>query len=233
MTKVTILVPAYNEEKTIIPILQRVNEQAVPGVSFEIIVVDDGSKDSTAKLLEENPRLYTRFIKMPVNGGKGAAVKAGLAAASGDYVLFQDADFEYDPADYARLLMPVLRFSADIVMGSRIAAPPCTRVAYFWHKVGNRLITFMFNVMNNTTFTDVYTCYLVFRRSLVKPEELRTLGWEQQAEILSLSVRRGRVYYEVPISYYGRTYDEGKKIRAVHVLAVIKTIIGQRLFGRQ
>jgi glycosyltransferase involved in cell wall biosynthesis len=214
-------------------LIQRVNEQVVPGVSFEIIVVDDGSKDSTARLLEENPRLYTRFIKMPVNGGKGAAVKAGLAAASGDYVLFQDADFEYDPADYARLLMPVLRFSADIVMGSRIAAPPCTRVAYFWHKVGNRLITFMFNVMNNTTFTDVYTCYLVFRRSLVKPEELRTLGWEQQAEILSLSVRRGRVYYEVPISYYGRTYDEGKKIRAVHVLAVIKTIVGQRLFGRQ
>src|SRR5208283_3798758 len=119
-----------------------------------------------------------------------------------------------------------------IVMGSRIAAPPCTRVAYFWHKVGNRLITFMFNVMNNTTFTDVYTCYLVFRRSLVKPEELKTLGWEQQAEILSLAVRRGRVYYEVPISYYGRTYDEGKKIRAVHVLAVIKTIVGQRLFGR-
>jgi glycosyltransferase involved in cell wall biosynthesis len=233
MTKVTILVPAYNEEKTIIQILQRVNEQVVPGVSFEIIVVDDGSKDSTAKLLEQNPQLYAQFIRMPANGGKGAAVKAGLAAAGGDYILFQDADFEYDPADYARLLMPVLRFSADVVMGSRIAAPPCTRVAYFWHKVGNRLITFVFNVMNNTTFTDVYTCYLVFRRSLMKPEELRTLGWEQQAEILSLAVRRGRVYYEVPISYYGRTYDEGKKIRARHVLAVIKTIIGQRLFGRK
>jgi glycosyltransferase involved in cell wall biosynthesis len=231
MTKVTILVPAYNEEKTIIPILQRVNEQVVPGVSFEIIVVDDGSKDSTASLLEQNPQLYTRFIKMPKNGGKGAAVKAGLAAAGGEYILFQDADFEYDPADYARLLMPVLRFSADIVIGSRIAAPPCTRVAYFWHKIGNRLLTFVFNILNNTTFTDVYTCYFLFRRSLVKPEELKTFGWEQQAEILSLAVRRSRVYYEVPISYYGRTYDEGKKIRAHHILAVVKTIFVRRLFG--
>jgi glycosyltransferase involved in cell wall biosynthesis len=166
MTKVTILVPAYNEEKTIIEVLQRVNEQAVSGVTFEIIVVDDGSKDATVSLLERNPTLYTRLIKMPRNGGKGAAVKAGLAAASGEYILFQDADFEYDPADYAKLLMPVLRFSADIVIGSRIAAPPCTRVAYFWHKVGNRFLTLIFNLLNNTTFTDIYTCYLIFRRSL-------------------------------------------------------------------
>lgn len=231
MTKVTILVPAYNEEKTIIPVLQRVNEQVVPGVSFEIIVVDDGSKDATVKLLEQNPKLYTRLIRMPKNGGKGAAVKAGLAVATGDYILFQDADLEYDPADYAKLLMPVLRFSADVVIGSRIAAPPCTRVAYFWHKVGNRMLTLAFNVLNNTTFTDIYTCYLVFRRSLIKPEELKTRGWEQQAEILSLAVRRGKVYYEVPVSYYGRTYEEGKKIRAHHVIAVVKTIFVRRFIG--
>jgi len=232
MTKVSILVPAYNEEKTILEVLHRVNEQAVPGVSFEIIVVDDGSRDATVKLLEQNPKLYTRLIKMPRNGGKGAAVKAGLAAATGEYVLFQDADLEYDPADYARLLMPVTRFSADVVMGSRIAAPPCTRVAYFWHKVGNRFLTFTFNVINNTTFTDIYTCYLVFRRSLVKPEELKTMGWEQQAELLTLAVKRGKVYYEVPISYYGRSYAEGKKIRAHHVVSVITTIITRGLFAR-
>lgn len=232
MTKVTILVPAYNEEKTIIQVLQRVNEQAVPGISFEIVVVDDGSKDATVKLLEQNPKLYTRLIKLPRNGGKGAAVKAGLAAATGEYILFQDADLEYDPADYARLLMPVMRFSADVIIGSRIAAPPCTRVAYFWHKFGNRFITLLFNVINNTTFTDIYTCYLIFRRSLVRPEDLKTVGWEQQAEILTLAVKRSKVYYEVPICYYGRTYEEGKKIRAHHMVAVIATIILRGLFAR-
>ena len=232
MTKVTILVPAYNEEKTILQILARVNEQVVPGVYFEILVVDDGSKDSTVALLEKNPKLYTRLVKMPKNGGKGAAVKAGLAAATGEYILFQDADLEYDPSDYAKLMMPVTRFSADIVIGSRIAAPPCTRVAYFWHKVGNRVLTFAFNILNNTTFTDIYSCYLMFRRSLIDPQELRTLGWEQQAEILTLAVKRSRVYYEVPICYFGRTYEEGKKIRAHHIVAVIRTIIARGLFGR-
>ena len=232
MTKVTILVAAYNEEKTIIQVLQRVNEQVVPGVSFEIIVVDDGSNDATVKLLEQNPKLCTRLVKMPSNGGKGAAVKAGLAVATGEYILFQDADLEYDPADYAKLLMPVTRFSADIIMGSRIASPPCTHVAYFWHKIGNRFITLLFNVINNTTFTDIYTCYLIFRRSLVKPEELKTSGWEQQAEILTLAVKRSKVYYEVPICYYGRTYEEGKKIRAHHMVAVIRTIVSRGLFGR-
>jgi len=232
MTKVTILVPAYNEEKTIIQVLQRVNEQVVPGVSFEIIVVDDGSNDATVTLLEQNPKLYSRLVKMPSNGGKGAAVKAGLAVATGEYILFQDADLEYDPADYAKLLMPVTRFSADVIIGSRIAAPPCTRVAYFWHKIGNRFITLLFNVINNTTFTDIYTGYLIFRRSLVKPEELRTAGWEQQAEILTLAVKRSTVYYEVPICYYGRTYEEGKKIRAHHMVAVIATIISRGLLAR-
>ena len=232
MTKVTILVAAYNEEKTIVQVLERVNEQVVPGVSFEIIVVDDGSNDATVTLLEQNPKLYTRLVKMPSNGGKGAAVKAGLAVATGEYILFQDADLEYDPADYAKLLMPVTRFSADVIMGSRIAAPPCTRVAYFWHKIGNRFITLLFNVINNTTFTDIYTCYLIFRRSLVKPEELKTSGWEQQAEILTLAVKRSKVYYEVPICYYGRTYEEGKKIRAHHMVAVIRTIASRGLFGR-
>ena len=232
MTKVTIVVAAYNEERSILEVLRRVNEQVVPEISFEIVVVDDGSNDGTAKLLEQNPKLYTRLVKRPRNGGKGAAVRDGLGAATGEYVLFQDADLEYDPADYGKLLMPVTRFSADIVMGSRIAAPPCTRVAYFWHKIGNRFITLLFNVMNNTTFTDIYTCYLVFRRSLVKTEELRTVGWEQQAEILTLAVKRSKVYYEVPICYYGRTYEEGKKIRARHMVAVVATIISRGLFAR-
>jgi glycosyltransferase involved in cell wall biosynthesis len=229
---VSIIIPAYNEEKTIVQVLEKVAEQRVDGVAFETIVIDDGSKDRTVKVLEKSPRLYTKLVKQLRNGGKGAAVRAGIAAASGDYILFQDADLEYDPADYGKLLMPIVKFSADIVMGSRIAAPPCTRVAYFWHKVGNRFLTFIFNVLNNTTFTDTYSCYLVYRKSLIRPEELKTNGWEQQAEILSLAVRRSRVYFEVPISYFGRTYDEGKKIRAHHMFAVIKTIIVERLRSR-
>jgi glycosyltransferase involved in cell wall biosynthesis len=227
---VSVIIPAYNEENTVLQVLQKVAEQRVDGVAFETIVIDDGSKDRTVELLEKNPRLYSKLVKQPRNGGKGAAVRAGLAAATGDYILFQDADLEYDPADYGKLLMPAVKFSADIVMGSRIAAPPCTRVAYYWHRVGNRFLTFVFNILNNTTFTDTYSCYLVYRRSLVRPEELKTSGWEQQAEILSLAVARSKIYYEVPISYFGRTYEEGKKIRAHHIIAVIQTIIACRLF---
>ena len=230
MTNVSILIPAYNEEATIIDLLQAVTAQSIDGVQFEVIVIDDGSKDRTAGLLEANPGLYTKFIKQPCNGGKGAAVKAGMKEATGDYILFQDADLEYDPADYKQLMLPVLRFDADVVMGSRFLAPKFVRVSYFWHKVGNYLITFAFNIFNNTTFTDVYSCYLMFRRTLVDPDRLQTEGWEQHAEILSKAIAAGKSFYEVPISYQGRTYEEGKKIRAHHAISVIWTIIRMRLF---
>ena len=230
MIELTVLVPAYNEEATILGILERVGEQKIDGVNIEVMVIDDGSTDRTAELLEQNPGLYTRLIKLPLNGGKGAAVKAGLKEATGDYVLFQDADLEYDPAEYEKLLRPALNFDADIVMGSRLVASPCTRVSYFWHKMGNRLITFVFNILNNTTFTDVYSCYLLFRRELVDPKNLRADGWEQQAEILVRAVAKAGGMFEVPISYYGRTYAEGKKIKAHHAIAVLWTIIKCRLF---
>ena len=230
MTKVSIIVPAYNEEATILRILGRVAAQQVDGVEFEVLVIDDGSTDRTVELLEQAPELYTKLIKRPRNGGKGAAVIAGLKEATGDYVLFQDADLEYDPAEYGKLLKPALEFGADIVMGSRLVASPCTRVSYFWHKLGNRLITFVFNILNNTTFTDVYSCYLLYRRDLVDPEDLVTEGWEQHAEILSRAVAKASSMYEVPISYYGRTYDEGKKIKARHAIAVVWTIVWRRLF---
>ena len=228
MLRLTIIVPAYNEEATIIPLLERVNAQSVSGVEFEILVVDDGSKDRTAALVEAHPHLCTKLVRQPRNQGKGAAVRAGLAQATGDYILFQDADLEYDPADYAKLLEPALRFDADIVMGSRLLAPAYTRVHYYWHKVGNRFITFAFNILNNTTFTDIYSCYLLYRRSLLRPEELISNGWEQHAEILARSYARARVCYEVPISYRGRTYDEGKKIRAHHTLSVLAMIVRAR-----
>ncbi|NQV99383.1 MAG: glycosyltransferase family 2 protein [Rhodospirillales bacterium] len=231
MTTVSVLIPAYNEESTILELLTKVNKVRITGVKFEILVIDDGSTDKTVALLESKPKLYTQLIKMPYNGGKGAAVKAGLRSATGDYILFQDADLEYDPADYPRLLIPVLKHQADVVMGSRFSAPDCLRVFYFWHKVGNYLITLIFNILNNTTFTDIYSCYLMFRRDLVDPDQLRTLGWDQHAEILSIATRRGRVIYEVPINYHGRTYEEGKKIRAYHVIAVVWTMFRMRIFG--
>jgi len=208
--KITVLMPAYNEAATIVGMLERVRAQALDGVVFEVLVVDDGSTDDTPALLAARPELYDHLLRLPVNGGKGAAVRAGLDAASGDFVLFQDADLEYDPTDYASLLRPVLRHGADLVMGSRLIAPEYTRVHYFWHKVGNRCITLLFNVLNNTTFTDIYSCYLLLRRSLVDPARLAADGWGQQAEILSLAMARARVIYEVPISYHGRTRPESR-----------------------
>jgi len=231
MKRISILVPAYNEEKTILELLKAVRAEKHDGFSFEVIVIDDGSRDRTVELLKENPALYDKLVQMPKNGGKGAAVRAGLENATGEYILFQDADLEYSPKDYGKLLLPLREFDADVVIGSRFLAPPFLRVAYFWHKLGNLFITFMFNIMNNTTYTDIYTCYLMFRRSLVPPADLRTNGWEQQAEILTMAVKRGQVFYEVPISYHGRSYEEGKKIRAYHVLSVIKAIFLTKFYA--
>lgn len=229
MIRLSIIIPAYNEAATILEVLQAIAAHPVPDVEFEPIVVDDGSTDGTRQLLEANREFYSKLIVMPVNGGKGAAVKAGLAEATGDYILFQDADLEYDPADYGKLLAPVLRRDADIVMGSRMIAPTVTRVHYFWHRVGNKLLTLIFNVMFNSTYTDIYSCYLLYRRSLLDPGELRVSGWAQQAEILTLIVPRAERAFEVPISYFGRSYGEGKKIRAMHAIAVAAEIISGRI----
>ena len=231
MTKLSVIVPAYNEANTILPLLRKVSGQDIPGVELEVIVVDDGSTDATPQLLTDNSDLYSEYVRLEKNGGKGAAAIAGLERATGEFVLFQDADLEYDPNDYASLMEPVQKYGADMVMGSRVTAPRLVRVIYFWHKVGNRLITLFFNVMHNTTFTDVYSCYLMFRRSLVDPKSLRSRGWEQQAEILSIAARRANVIYEVPISYHGRPYGEGKKIRAWHMIPVLWMIFAKRVFG--
>jgi glycosyltransferase involved in cell wall biosynthesis len=228
--RVSVIVPAYNEEATILQILREIRKQAVDGVQFEVIVIDDGSRDKTVALLEAHPSLYNKLIKQPKNGGKGAAVLAGLRAASGDYILFQDADLEYSPSHYAALLFPVQNFGAQIVMGSRFLAAQYTRVQFFWHKVGNSVITKIFNALFNTTFTDIFTCYLLYRRDLLNPDELISMGWEQHAEILCRVVPRSKIIYEVPVSYQGRGYGEGKKIMARHAIPVILTIIRRRMF---
>lgn len=231
MIKISVIVPVYNESGTILQILKEVKAQSLDGCQFEVIVIDDGSRDNTVALLESNPHLFTRLIKQPKNGGKGAAVLSGLKAAGGDYILFQDADLEYTPNEYSVLLYPVINFGAEIVFGSRFMAPKYSRVQYYTHKIGNKFITFIFNIFYNTSFTDIYSCYLMYKRDLVDPHQLRTRGWEQQAEILSIAVSKARVIYEVPISYHGRSYEEGKKIRWYHTWSVIRTIIRMRLFG--
>jgi len=229
MIRLSVIVPAYNEIATIEKILTRIREQKIQDVEIEIVVVDDGSTDGSREFLSENPSLYDTLLENPQNLGKGGAVKRAIEVSSGEYILFQDADLEYDPADYGKLTFPVLNFEADVVMGSRFLAPAWTRIFYFWHKVGNGVITNWFNLLYNTTWTDVYSCYLMFRSNLLRADELQTVGWEQHAEILGKVCLRGTRCYEVPISYDGRSYDEGKKIRWYHMLPVLSTMMRVRL----
>lgn len=228
MLTLSVLVPAYNEENSILAVLEALAKQQTDQLKLEVIVIDDGSKDRTVEIVRGRPDLRSELIALPRNGGKGAAIKAGLARARGDYVLIQDADLEYDPADIPRLMQPALLRGADVILGSRLSAPPMTRVHYFWHRVGNRVLTLLFNIIYNTTFTDVYCGYLVYRRSLLDPGELLTVGWEQHAEMLARIVQKADGVYEVPISYFGRTYAEGKKIRAHHIFPVIWQIVLRR-----
>lgn len=228
--KVSIIVPTFNESKTIIKILKEVNTQRNQETTFEVIVVNDGSTDNTHKLITQNIQLVDKYICLESNSGKGAAVKEGLLQASGDYIFFQDADLEYSPSDYNKFFNLVNNNSPDIVMGSRLSGSEFTKVMYFWHKIGNKLLTYFFNILFNTTFTDVYTCYLLYKKDLVDPTKLKSTGWEQHAEILSTAVKRGEDFFEVPISYNGRKYEDGKKIKPKHFFSVVFMILKKRLF---
>ena len=229
--KISVIIPVYNEQDTIVPILKKVNEQKIDDVEFEIIVIDDGSTDNSLKILEEHSSLFHELINLEKNSGKGAAVREGLKSATGDYILFQDADMEYDPSEYRKLLEPIIKQNADIVMGSRLmtSSSSTRRGGYSRNRIGNNFITFLFNLLNHTTFTDIYSGYLIFRRSNITPNKLRTDGWEQQAEILSKIVKNSSKMYDVPIAYYGRTYEEGKKIKPKDVFKIISTIIREKI----
>lgn len=231
--KLSVIVPAYNEQMTVRKILERVHQVRIPGVELEVIVVNDGSKDDTGGELARCRELYTKLITRQTNGGKGAAVKDGLKVATGDFVLFQDADLEYDPAQYSKLLVPIQQWGADVVIGSRYLAPEYVRIHYLMNELGNRVLTLYFNLLYNVTFTDIYSCFLVFRRQLLEPQEIRTLGWQQHGEILAKVLRRGRVYYEVGITYHGRRFDEGKKVRWWHAFSVLWTLTYERVFGQK
>ena len=227
---ISIIIPAFNEEDTIIEILNSVNEQNNEDFELEIIVIDDNSTDLTRQLLEDNEVLYTKLIKLNKNLGKGGAVREGLKNSTGTYVLFQDADLEYSPVEYKKIFKIIDEFHADVIIGSRFLSPEFTRVHYFFHKLGNKFITGLFNLIYNTTFTDIYSCYLCFKRDLVDPYKLKSNSWSQQAEILATTVKSSRIFYEVPISYSGRTFEEGKKIKARHTFSVIYMILKKRLF---
>ena len=228
MLKLSVLVPVFNEESTIIEILERVNLQKIEGVEIETIVVDDGSKDNTISLLKANPNLYQKLVELPKNLGKGGAVIAGLAVTSGEYILFQDADLEYDPVDFKKFEKIFLDFDADGIIGSRFVYSNYTRSHNILNKIGNTILTFIFNLLYNTTFTDIYSCYFAFKKDLLNVHELRTEGFEQHAEILCKVIKKGNKFYEVSISYNGRNASEGKKIKPHHFFLVLFQIIRGR-----
>ena len=227
--KISVIVPVFNEEKTIIELLTKVNKQNTENFSLEVIVVNDCSTDNSGELIQENEELYSQYIELSQNMGKGGAVREALISASGEYVLFQDADLEYNPEDFKNIFTAIKNYNPDVVVGSRFLSPQYTRVHYYFHKVGNKVITFLFNLLYNSTFTDIYSCYLCFRRTLIDPKKLKSNGWDQQAEILATVVKKSNVHYEVPISYSGRTFDEGKKIKGRHIFKVIMMIFKKRL----
>jgi glycosyltransferase involved in cell wall biosynthesis len=209
--KLSVVMPVYNERKTLAAIVARV--LAVP-LNIELLCIDDGSSDGSrdilAELKKKHPQL--RVLFQPRNRGKGAALRRGIEAATGDYVLIQDADLEYDPADYPELLGPLLQGKADVVYGSRFIGAAPHRVLYFWHSMGNRFLTLLSNMLTNLNLTDMETCYKVFSRAAIQsiPLEENRFGFEP--EITVKIARRHLRVYEVGISYSGRTYEEGKKI---------------------
>jgi glycosyltransferase involved in cell wall biosynthesis len=223
--KLSIIVPVFNEEKTILTVLKKLNDLKKQHQNIQIIVINDGSRDNSLEILEKNKFLFDTLISYTTNKGKGNAVKKGLESADGDYVTFQDADLEYDPSDFKKFLNLINMFEPDLIIGSRFNYADYSRSHYALNKIGNKFITLLFNLIYNTTFTDIYSCYACFKKNLLFNVNLKTVGFEQHAEILCKVVRNGKKFYEVPINYNGRSHEEGKKIKFYHMFSVIYQIL--------
>ncbi|MEZ5070603.1 MAG: glycosyltransferase family 2 protein [Bacteroidales bacterium] len=233
----SVIIPAYNEEKTVQDILDRLQALKLEGVALEIIVVNDCSTDKTREIVERcavaSPGTI-RLINQETNRGKGAAIHRGIEVAEGDFLVVQDADLEYDPREFKDLLGPLLDDRADVVYGSRFMGSNPHRILFFWHSIGNKLLTFLSNLFNNLNLTDMETCYKMFRSDIIKKVHLRENRFGFEPEVTAKIARiKGIRIYEIGISYYGRTYEEGKKINWKDGFRAIYCIVKYGLFPKR
>ncbi|WP_269537393.1 glycosyltransferase family 2 protein [Cerasicoccus fimbriatus] len=227
--KLSVVIPCYNERSTIETVVAAVNASVIE--DKEIIVVDDCSNDGTRDILKEKIEpVVSKVVYHEVNQGKGAALRTGFKSATGDIVIIQDADLEYDPKEYPKLLQPILDGKADVVYGSRFAGGESHRVVYFWHMMGNEFLTFLSNMFTNINLTDMETCYKVFKKEIIDQIEVEENRFGFEPEITAKVARMKVRIFEVGISYYGRTYEEGKKIGYKDGFRAIYAILKYNLF---
>lgn len=225
----SILMPVYNETGTIHEIIKRVETVDLGNVRKELIIVDDFSTDGTRDVLTELAKQHSYKVYFHAqNMGKGAALRTALTYASGDIIIIQDADLEYDPAEYADLIKPIISGTADVVYGSRLTGAKVARAFNFWHYLGNKFLTFITNILYNAVLTDMETCYKVFRADVIKNFQIKSNRFDFEPEITAKVLKRKYKLYEMPISYYGRDFHEGKKITWKDGFAAVWTLIKYR-----